>query len=138
MMINNKIIRKWYIFDAENQVLGRLATKIAFILQGKHKIEYESNIDIGDYVVVTNAPKIKLTGAKMEQKKYYKHSGYIGSLKEINVKEMLAKKPEMVIKKAVQGMVPRNKLKRARILRLKVYPTSVHPHQNVKFENLHI
>ncbi len=124
----NEIEKKWYIVDAENKVLGRLATEIANRLRGKHKPTFSSFIDNGDFVVVTNAEKIALTGKKLDDKKYYRHTGYIGGIKEISAKELLVKHPEDVIIKAVKGMLPKNKLGRAQLKKLKVYAGTKHPH----------
>ena len=124
----NEIEKKWYIVDAENKVLGRLATEIATRLRGKHKPTFSSFIDNGDFVVVTNAEKIALTGNKLEDKKYYRHTGYIGGIKEISAKDLLVKHPEDVLIKAVKGMLPKNKLGRAQLKKLKVYAGTKHPH----------
>lgn len=124
----NEIEKKWYIVDAENKVLGRLATEIANRLRGKHKPTFSSFIDNGDFVVVTNAEKITLTGNKLDDKKYYRHTGYIGGIKEISAKELLVKHPEDVLIKAVKGMLPKNKLGRAQLKKLKVYAGTNHPH----------
>ena len=129
--------RNWYLVDANRKVLGRLATKVATILRGKNKINFENSIDLGDYVVVVNAEKIKLTGKKEEQKLYRYHTGYPGALKEIPYREMGRKKPDFIIKKAVKGMLPDNRLSRKLIKRLKVYSGEQHPHtaQNIKILN---
>ena len=124
----NEIEKKWYIVDAENKVLGRLATEIANRLRGKHKPTFSSFIDNGDFVVVTNAEKIALTGNKLDDKKYYRHTGYIGGIKEISAKDLLVKHPEDVLIKAVKGMLPKNKLGRAQLKKLKVYAGTNHPH----------
>lgn len=124
----NEIERKWYVVDAENKVLGRLATEIASRLRGKHKPTFSSFIDNGDFVVVTNAEKILLTGNKLNDKKYYRHTGYIGGIKETSAKELLAKHPTDLITKAVKGMLPKNKLGRAQLKKLKVYAGKDHPH----------
>lgn len=124
----NEIEKKWYIVDAENKVLGRLATEIANRLRGKHKPTFSSFIDNGDFVVVTNAEKIALTGNKLDDKKYYRHTGYIGGIKEISAKDLLVKHPEDVLIKAVKGMLPKNKLGRAQLKKLKVYAGTKHPH----------
>ena len=124
----NEIEKKWYIVDAENKVLGRLATEIANRLRGKHKPTFSSFIDNGDFVVVTNAEKITLTGNKLDAKKYYRHTGYIGGIKEISAKDLLVKHPEDVLIKAVKGMLPKNKLGRAQLKKLKVYAGTKHPH----------
>ncbi|MFW2366982.1 MAG: 50S ribosomal protein L13 [Desulforhopalus sp.] len=124
----NEIEKKWYVVDAENKVLGRLATEIATRLRGKHKPTFSSFIDNGDFVVVTNAEKIVLTGNKLSDKKYYRHTGYIGGIKETSAKELLEKHPTDLITKAVKGMLPKNKLGRAQLKKLKVYAGKDHPH----------
>lgn len=121
--------RRWYVVDATDQPLGRLASKIAKILQGKHKSTYTPHFDVGDYVIVVNAAKIKLTGNKSEEKMYYRHSGYIGNLKEIPYGELLARNPEFVLKVAVRRMLPKNELGRRMLRKLKAYPGPDHPHQ---------
>lgn len=126
---NENITRKWYIVDAENQVLGRFATKIAILLRGKHKPIFSRHQDVGDHVIVINAGKIRLTGKKSEKKRYYRHSGYPGGLKEITFKRMMVKKPEWVIEHAVRGMLPHNRLGRKIFKKLKVYEGPVHPHK---------
>ena len=130
----SEIEHKWWLIDAEGKVLGRLATEIAILLRGKRNPRYVDFLDSGDFVVVVNAEKVKITGRKMEQKKYYSHSGYPGGLKERTLKQMLEKKPEEVIKKAVWGMIPKNKLGRAIYKKLKVYRGPEHPHQAQKPE----
>jgi len=124
-----EIEKKWWLINAEGKVLGRLATEIAILLRGKRKPQYIDFMDSGDFVIVINAEKIKVTGKKTEQKKYYSHSGYPGGLKEKTLKELLEKKPEDVIRKAVWGMIPKNKLGRAVYKKLKVYRGPDHPHQ---------
>jgi large subunit ribosomal protein L13 len=119
---------KWYVVDAEGIVLGRLASRIASRIRGKHQPMFTPHTDTGDNIVVINADKIVLTGRKMEQKKYYRHSGYIGGLTTTTAKELLAKKPEDVIRLAVRGMLPKNRLGRKLIKKLKVYTGSEHPH----------
>ena len=130
----NEVEHKWWLIDAEGKVLGRLATEIAILLRGKRNPRYVDFMDSGDFVIVINAEKIKVTGRKMEQKKYYSHSGYPGGLKEKTLKQLLEKKPEEVIKKAVWGMIPKNKLGRAIYKKLKVYRGPDHPHQAQKPE----
>ncbi len=120
--------REWFVVDAEEFVLGRLATRIATVLQGKHKPTYTPHIDTGDFVVVLNCEKIKLTGRKLDAKKYYRYSGYVGGLKETTAREMLEKKPEMLIQEAVRRMLPKNKLARQQIKKLKIYSGGDHPH----------
>jgi large subunit ribosomal protein L13 len=123
------IEKKWWLINADGIVLGRLATEIAVLLRGKKKTEYVDYMDTGDFVVVINAEKIKLTGRKIDQKKYYSHSGYPGGLKEKTLKEMMEKNPEDVVRKAVWGMIPKNKLGRAVFKKLKVYRGPDHPHE---------
>ncbi|MFP4082724.1 MAG: 50S ribosomal protein L13 [Candidatus Aminicenantes bacterium] len=123
---------RWWLVDAEGKILGRLASEVAVLLRGKRKPQYVDFMDSGDFVVVINAEKIKVTGRKMDQKKYYSHSGYPGGVKQKALKELLEKKPEQVIKKAVWGMIPKNKLGRAVYKKLKVYRGSHHPHQAQK------
>jgi large subunit ribosomal protein L13 len=121
--------RKWWVVDADGKILGRLATEVANLLRGKGKPQYVDFLDTGDFVVVINAEKIKVTGKKLEQKMYYSHTGYPGGIKEKTLKELLESKPEEVIKKAVWGMIPKNKLNRAIHKKLKVYAGPHHPHQ---------
>jgi len=123
------IEQKWWLVDAEGRILGRMATEIADLIRGKKKPQFTSHLDTGDFVVVINAEKIKVTGRKLEQKKYYHHSLYPGGIKEISLEDLLAKKPEEVIKKAVWGMVPKGKLGRALYKKLKVYRGPTHPHE---------
>jgi len=125
----DEIDRKWYLVDAESQVLGRLATRIATVLMGKDKPTYTDFLDTGDFVVVVNAEKVRLTGKKLDDKKYYRHSGYPGGIKEINARQLLDKHPERVLRFAVKGMLPKNKLGSRMIRRLKVYSGQDHPHQ---------
>jgi large subunit ribosomal protein L13 len=120
--------RKWYIVDATDQILGRLASKIADRLRGKHKPNYTPHVDNGDFIIVVNAEKIKVTGRKLKQKKYYHHSGYPGGIKEISLEKLLSSKPERVIYKAVKGMLPKNRLARAQLRKLKIYAGPDHPH----------
>ncbi len=124
----NEIERKWHHVNAEGKILGRLATEIAARLRGKHKPTFSTFIDNGDFVVVTNADKIRLTGRKWDQKKYYHHTGYIGGIKEATAKELLEKHPTDILFKAVKGMLPKNKLGRAQLKKLKLYAGSEHPH----------
>ena len=123
------IERKWYVVDAEGQVLGRLAAQVAAILRGKHKQIYTPHVDTGDHVIVINAEKVVLTGNKLRAKKYYRHSGYVGGIKSITAGELLNRYPERVIQRAVRGMIPRNRLGRQMIKKLKVYAGPDHPHQ---------
>lgn len=125
----DEIEKKWWLINAEGRTLGRLATEIAVLLRGKRKPEFAQFIDCGDFVVVINAEKISVTGKKLEQKKYYSHSGYPGGLKVMSLKEVLEKKPEEVIRKAVWGMIPKGKLGRAVYKKLKVYKGPEHPHE---------
>lgn len=118
----------WIVVDATDKVLGRLATEIANRLRGKHKPEYSHHMDMGDFVVVINAEKIKVTGAKLDDKMYYKHTGYPGGIRGKNLREMLEIKPENVITAAVKGMLPNNRLARQQLKKLKVYAGSEHPH----------
>ena len=126
------IVQKWWLIDAEGKVLGRLATEIAVLLQGKKNPAFVRFMDSGDFVIVVNAEKVVVTGNKLEQKKYYSHSGYPGGIRENTMKELLKKSPEDVIRKAVRGMIPKNKLGRALVKKLKVYPGPDHPHQAQK------
>jgi large subunit ribosomal protein L13 len=130
------IDRKWYLIDAEGEILGRLATQIATILRGKNKPTYTPSMDLGDYVVVINAEKIKVTGNKLKGKIYRYHTSYPGGLKSVTLETLLKKKPELVVKKAVQGMIPHTKLGRAMIKKLKIYKGNEHPHQAQKLENI--
>ena len=120
--------RDWYVVDAEGQTLGRLATRIADALRGKRKPQYTPHVDTGDFVIVVNAEKIHVTGNKREQKRYWRHSGYPGGIKSRSLSEMLDKRPEEVIRKAVKGMLPRNRLARQQLTKLKVYAGPDHPH----------
>jgi len=130
------IDRKWYLIDAEGKILGRLATQIAKILRGKNKPTYTPSMDLGDYVVVVNAEKIKVTGNKLQGKIYRYHTFYPGGLKSVRLETLLKRKPELVVKKAIQGMIPHNKLGRAMIKKLKIYKGSEHPHQAQKLEKI--
>lgn len=132
------IERKWYVIDAEGKILGRLATKVAEILMGKHKPIYTPNVDTGDFVIVVNADKIKVTGKKLMEKIYYRHSGYLGGLKEETLFSLLNRKPEFVIRHAVWGMLPKNRLGRKMLKKLKVYRGPAHPHQAQKPESIEI
>jgi large subunit ribosomal protein L13 len=125
----SEIERQWWVVDASDQTLGRLATRIATLLEGKHKPTYSPHLDTGDHVVVVNAGRIKVTGNKLLQKRYYRHSGYPGGLKEESLQALLARKPELVIERAVKGMLPQNRLGRAMFKKLKVYDGPDHPHQ---------
>jgi large subunit ribosomal protein L13 len=123
---------EWYVVDAQGKTLGRIATQIATVLRGKHKPIFTPHVDCGDYVVVVNAEKIHVTGRKMIQKKYYRHSGYPGGLREITLRDQLKKFPERVIEHAVRGMLPKNRLGRKMYKKLKVYAGSSHPHEAQK------
>lgn len=124
-----EIQRDWYVIDAQGQTLGRLATHTATVLRGKHKPLYTPHVDCGDYVIIINAEKVHVTGQKMSQKKYYRHSGYPGGLKEISLRDQLQKFPERVLESAVRGMLPKNRLGRQMFKKLKIYPGPNHPHQ---------
>ena len=130
------IERKWYVVDATNMTLGRLASEVAKVLRGKNKPEYTPFLDTGDYVIVINAEKIKVTGKKMDQKIYYRHSDYVGGMKETTLKEQLAKKPESVIEMAVKGMLPKGPLGRQMYTKLFVYAGPEHKHAAQKPEVL--
>jgi large subunit ribosomal protein L13 len=120
--------RDWYVVDAEGKTLGRLATEVARRLKGKHKAEYTPHVDTGDYIVIINAEKVTVTGNKADNKMYYRHSGYPGGIKETNFNKLQAEKPEMIIEKAVKGMLPKNPLGRDMFRKLKVYAGSEHGH----------
>lgn len=133
-----EVERKWYVVDAKDAILGRLATKIATYLLGKNKSTFTPNVDTGDFVIVVNAEKVRLTGKKLDNKIYYRHSGYPGGLKAETAKKRLSKKPEDVIIDAVWGMLPKGRLGRAMIKKLKVYRGLEHPHKAQKPEILSI
>ena len=122
------IERRWWVVDATDQTLGRLATRIATLLEGKHKPIYSPHIDTGDHVVVVNARRVRVTGDKLRQKTYYRHSNYPGGLKAESLETLLARKPELVIERAVKGMLPQNRIGRAMFRKLKVYSGGDHPH----------
>lgn len=130
--------RKWFVVDAENKVVGRLAAEIASRLRGKHKAVFTPHADTGDFIVVVNAEKVRLTGRKLDQKVYYRYSGFIGGLKEQTAKKQLASKPEDVLRHAVKGMLPKNSLGRRMFKKLKVYSGPEHPHQAQQPESLEI
>jgi large subunit ribosomal protein L13 len=130
------IERRWYVVDAEGKTLGRLATQIADTLRGKRKPEYTPHVDTGDFVVVVNAEKIAVTGQKLDQKLYYRHSGYPGGLRQRTLREQLERRPTEVLRGAVKGMLPRNKLARAQIGKLKIYSGPDHPHEAQRPEPL--
>ncbi len=123
------IQREWFVVDAQGQTLGRLATRVATVLRGKHKPNYTPHVDCGDHVIIVNAEKIHTTGQKLNQKKYYRHSGYPGGLKEITLRDQLQKFPNRVLESAIRGMLPKNTLGRRMFKKLKVYAGPEHPHQ---------
>jgi len=133
-----EIERKWFVVDAEDKILGRLASEIATRLRGKHKANYSTFLDVGDYIVVVNADKVRLTGRKWDQKVYQRHTGYMGGLKEQSAKDLLESKPEDLLIKAVRGMLPKNTLGRAQLKKLKVYASSEHPHTAQQPESLEL
>ena len=135
---NHDIDRNWYLVDAQNKTLGRLSTEIAIRLRGKHKPIYTPHVDTGDYIVVVNASKIRVTGKKLTDKVYYKHTGYIGNLKSENLETMLEKYPEKVLMKSVRGMLPKNKLGRAMIKKLRVFAGPEHTHIAQQPESLRL
>ena len=124
-----EIERRWYVVDAKDQVLGRLASSIATILRGKHKPTYSPHLDVGDFVIVVNAKDIRLTGKKASQKTYFRHSGYMGGDRQIPFRRMLERHPDRIIRLAVKGMLPKNTLGRAMLRKLKVYAGPEHPHE---------
>jgi large subunit ribosomal protein L13 len=124
-----EVERRWYVVDAEGQTLGRLATRIADTLRGKDKAQYTPHVDTGDFVVVVNAEKITVTGNKLDQKRYYRHSGYPGGLRSRTLREQLERRPTEVIRTAVKGMLPKNRLARRQLNKLKVYAGPDHPHE---------
>lgn len=132
------IEKKWYVVDAQGKTLGRLASEIVTILRGKHKPIYTPHIDCGDYVIVVNAEKVRVTGLKMDQKSYYRHSGYPGGLRTITLRDQLKKFPERVIEAAVKGMLPKNRLGRRMHKKLKVYAGPDHPHAAQKPQPLEL
>ena len=138
MQKKEEVVRNWYEIDAEGKILGKLAAEIAVKLMGKHKVSYTPHVDGGDYVVVVNAEKIAVTGKKLTDKKYYRHSGYPGGLKTRSLEEMLAKKPTEVLRKAVERMLPKNKLGSQMIGRLKIYVGNEHTHAAQKPERIEL
>ena len=136
MANKDTIARKWYVIDAAGVPLGKTAAKAAHILNGKHRVDYTPHVDCGDFVVIVNAEKSILTGKKLEQKKYYHHSGYIGGLKEVSYKTLMATKPELAMQLAVKGMLPKNSIGRKSFTRLKIYRGTEHKHQAQKPEVL--
>ena len=133
-----EISKKWYLVDAKDKVLGRLATQIATRLRGKHKPIFTNHADTGDFVVVVNADKVVLTGRKWDNKIYYRHSGYIGGLKQISARKLHEKRPEDLLHFAVRGMLPKNSLGRRQLKKLKIYAGSDHPHEAQQLEKLEI
>ena len=132
----HEIERKWFVVDAQGQTLGRLATQVATVLRGKHKPIYTPHVDCGDYVIVVNADKIHVTGQKLDDKIYYRHSNYPGGLKQVTLRRQLQTHPERVIEAAVRGMLPKNRLGRKMFKKLKVYAGPDHPHQAQQPESL--
>jgi large subunit ribosomal protein L13 len=130
--------RAWFLLDAEDQVLGRIATRIATVLRGKHKVAYTPHIDGGDFVIVVNASRVKLTGRKLDQKTYYRHSGYPGGIRSVTARRLLETHPERVLEAAVKGMLPKGPLGRKMIRKLKVYARGEHPHAAQKPQPLEI
>ena len=138
MQKKENIERNWYVIDAEGKTLGRVATKAAHVLRGKHKVTYTPYVDCGDYVIIVNADKVVLTGNKLEDKKYYNHSGFPGGLRERSAKEMIEKYPEEMVERAVKGMLPHNRLGRAMYKKLFVYTGNEHKHAAQKPEAMEI
>jgi len=134
----HEVDKKWYLVDAENKVLGRLAAEIARRLRGKHKPIFTPHADTGDFIVVVNADKVRLTGRKLDKKNYYRYSGYIGGLKETSARKQLISKPEEVLRLAVRGMLPKNSLGRRQLKKLKIYIGADHPHEAQQPETLDI
>jgi large subunit ribosomal protein L13 len=124
-----EVERRWYVVDADGQTLGRLATRIADTLRGKGKAQYTPHVDTGDFVVVVNAEKVRVTGNKLDQKRYYRHSGYPGGLRSRTLRDQLERRPTEVIRKAVKGMLPKNRLARKQLNKLKIYAGPDHPHE---------
>jgi large subunit ribosomal protein L13 len=134
----HEVDKKWFVVDAENKVLGRLASQIATRLRGKHKPIFTPHADTGDFIVVVNADKIALTGEKWDKKYYYRHSGYMGGLKSISARKLIEKKPEELVRLAVRRMLPRNSLGRRQLKKLKIYAGPEHPHQAQQPEQLEL
>jgi len=134
----HEVVKKWYLVDAESRILGRLATQIATRLRGKHKPIFTPHADTGDFIVVINAEKIALTGAKWDKKMYYRHTGYVGGLKEISAKKLREKRPEDILRLAVKRMLPKNSLGRRQLTKLKIYAGPDHPHEAQEPEKLEI
>jgi large subunit ribosomal protein L13 len=135
-MVEGKVESKWYVVDAEGEVLGRLATRVASMLRGKHKPQYAPHLDVGDHIIVINAAGIVLTGQKADQKEMTRYSGYPGGLRRLSYKTLLKKKPEMVVERAIKGMLPHTRLGRKMAKKLKVYAGPEHPHEAQKPEQL--
>lgn len=135
---NEDLDKKWYVVDANGKTLGRLASQVAAILRGKHKPTFTPHVDTGDFVIVVNAEQVRLTGNKLQQKIYYRHSGYPGGLRERTAEQLLATRPERVIEQAVWGMLPHTRLGRRQIRKLKVYKGAAHPHEAQQPEVLEI
>jgi large subunit ribosomal protein L13 len=133
---NSEVERQWHVVDVEGVVLGRVCSKIASVLRGKHKPSYTAHVDTGDYVIVVNADKVRLTGAKLDDKEYLSYTGYPGGQRAITAKNLMAKKPTAVVEKAIKGMLPKNKLGRAMIKKLFVYAGPAHPHGAQKPQEL--
>ena len=129
MARKGEVPRQWYVVDAQNKVLGRLASRVAMVLRGKNKANFTPHTDAGDFVVVLNAAQVRMTGRKLDQKCYYRHSGYTGGLKTTTARQLLNKKPEEVLRHAVRGMLPKNSLGRQLLKKLKIYAGGEHPHQ---------
>ena len=138
MQKKENIERNWYVIDAEGKTLGRVATKAAHVLRGKHKVTYTPYVDCGDYVIIVNADKVVLTGNKLEDKKYYNHSGFPGGLRERSAKEMIEKYPEEMVERAVKGMLPKNRLGRQMYKKLFVYEGMNHNHEAQKPEKINL
>ena len=134
----SEVDKKWHLVDAQDRILGRLATQIAVRLRGKHKPVFTPHADTGDFIVVVNAEKVAMTGTKWDDKIYYRHSGYLGGLKEISAKELMEKKPEEIIRLAVKRMLPKNSLGRRQLKKLKIYAGPDHPHEAQAPEKLEI
>jgi len=135
---SENIMRNWHVVDAQNLILGRLASQVANILRGKNKAIFTPSVDTGDFVIVVNAEKIALTGRKLSDKNYYSHSGFPGGIKSVTAGELLEKQPEELIRKAVKGMLPKNKLSRQMIKKLKIYTGPNHPHEAQRPKNLEL
>lgn len=138
MAKKEELERKWYVVDAEGKVLGRLASQIATLLRGKHKPEFTPHVDCGDHVIVINAEKVRLTGKKAATKTYYRHTGYPGGLRAVGFQDLIRRRPQVVIERAVWGMLPHNRLGRRMLKKLRVYAGESHPHQAQKPEVLEL